>query len=93
MKKEDLIEKVQECFPNATKKDAKACVEAIFDGVFGALADGDRAYIPGFGSFTVIERAARDGVNPRTGKKMKIAAMKTPKFTPAKALRDAVKAA
>jgi DNA-binding protein HU-beta len=93
MKKDDLIKRMMVWFPSFSKKDAKFCVEEVFDAIFGALADGGEFVMPKFGKFHIAKRAERNGVNPRTGEKITIEAMKAPKFTPAKALRDAVKAA
>ncbi|MGO9903093.1 MAG: HU family DNA-binding protein [Solirubrobacteraceae bacterium] len=57
------------------------------------LADGDEVNVPGFGKFTVTDRAARQGRNPQTGETIQIAASQTPKFSPAGALKTALKAA
>ena len=55
-------------------------------------AEGDKVQLVGFGTFEVSERAAREGRNPQTGKTMKIAACKAPKFKAGKALKDEVNA-
>ena len=73
-----------------SKKDAEAAVAATFDAITAALADGDKVALVGFGTFAVKERAARQGVNPRTGEKVTIAAAKAPAFKAGKALKDAV---
>lgn len=75
-----------------TKKDTDAAVKAFVDTVSSSLAKGDPVQLVGFGTFTVAERAERMGRNPQTGKQQKIAASKTPKFKPGKALKDAVNA-
>lgn len=74
-----------------SKKDADAAVAAVFDAIKGALADGEKVSLVGFGTFEVKERAARTGLNPRTKEKIEIAASKAPAFKAGKALKDAVK--
>lgn len=73
-----------------SKKDAEAAVAAVVDAVTGALADGEKVSLVGFGTFEVKERAARTGLNPRTKEKIEIAASKAPAFKAGKALKDAV---
>jgi len=73
------------------KKQATEAVEAVFDTITKALARGEEVAMPGFGAFKVAKRAARMGVNPKTGEKIQIAASIKPKFRAAKALKDAVK--
>lgn len=72
------------------KAQVSRVVEAMFDGISDALKKGEEARFPGFGSFKVAERAARQGKNPRTGETIQIAASKQPKFTAGKGLKDAV---
>ena len=74
-----------------TKKTADDAVETVFETITSALAKGDEVAISGFGTFVTKKRAARMGVNPRTGEKIQIAATTTPKFRAGKALKDAVK--
>ena len=73
-----------------SKKDADAAVSAVVDAITEALADGDKVSLVGFGTFAVKERAARTGINPRTGESVAIAASKAPAFKAGKALKDAV---
>ena len=73
-----------------TKKDATAALDAFTETVTKALKKGDKIQLVGFGTFEVTKRAAREGKNPQTGEKIKIAACKAPKFKPGKALKDAV---
>lgn len=89
MNKTELIAAVAE---NAalSKKDAEKAVNVIVDAIKGALADGDKVQLVGFGTFEVRERGARTGKNPRTGEAIKIAASKVPAFKAGKALKDAV---
>ena len=64
--------------------------DAVFAAITAALKSGDDVRITGFGSFSVTDRPARDGRNPRTGETLTIAASKVVKFTVGKALKDAV---
>ena len=73
-----------------TKKDAEAAVKAFTDVVAQELKKGGKVQLVGFGTFEVSKRAAREGRNPQTGKTMKIAASKAPKFKAGKALKDLV---
>ena len=73
-----------------SKKDAEKALKAFTDIVADELKKGEKIQLVGFGTFEVAERAARDGRNPLTGKAMKIAASKAPKFKAGKALKDAV---
>ena len=74
-----------------SKKDSEAAVKAFVDVVSGALKDGDKVQLVGFGTFEVSERSARTGRNPQTGEEIKIAASRTPRFKAGKALKDMVK--
>ena len=74
-----------------TKKSAEDAVDAVFDAIMQSLGKGEEVTIAGFGAFVVKKRAARMGVNPRTGEKLQIGATVTPKFRAGKALKDAVK--
>ena len=88
MTKQDLVNEVAGV--GMTKKQAAAAVDAIFDAIKDALADGDKVSLVGFGSFSIKKRKAREGRNPRTGAPLKIPAKKVPVFKPGKALKDAV---
>jgi len=72
------------------KADASKAVDAVLEGITDALKDGTEVRLVGFGTFTVAERAASEGRNPRTGEKIDIPASKQPKFKAGKALKDAV---
>ncbi|MCL2109023.1 MAG: HU family DNA-binding protein [Oscillospiraceae bacterium] len=89
MTKADLITSVAQK-AEITKKDADAAVTAFIDSITEALKNGDKVQLVGFGSFEVRTRAAREGVNPQTQKKIKIPASKVPAFKAGKALKDAV---
>ncbi|MFJ7826237.1 bacterial nucleoid protein Hbs [Psychrobacillus sp. OK028] len=90
MNKTELVNSVAEA-TELSKKDATKAVEAVFESIQTALADGEKVQLIGFGNFEVRERAARKGRNPQTGKEIDIAASKVPAFKPGKALKDAVK--
>ncbi|MBX2868545.1 MAG: HU family DNA-binding protein [Acidiferrobacterales bacterium] len=89
MNKAELIDAVATS-ANLTKTDAGEAVDAIFDSISKALADGDSVSLVGFGTFSVSDRAARSGRNPRTGETISIAATRVPKFKAGKGLKDAV---
>ena len=74
-----------------SKKEAEKVVNATFDVITDSLKKGDKVALVGFGNFEVRARAAREGKNPQTGAKIKIAATKVPAFKAGKALKDAVK--
>ena len=88
MTKQDLVNQVAGV--GMTKKQAASAVDAVLDAIKDALAAGDKVSLVGFGSFSVKERAAREGRNPRTGEPLKIAAKKVAVFKPGKALQEAV---
>lgn len=90
MNKTELVEAVATA-SELSKKDAGKAVEAVFDTITSALANGEKVQLIGFGNFEVRERAARKGRNPQTGKEIEIAATKVPAFKPGKALKEAVK--
>ena len=73
-----------------SKKDAEKAINAVVASITGALADGDKVQLVGFGTFEVRERGARTGKNPRTGEAINIAASKVPAFKAGKALKDTV---
>jgi DNA-binding protein HU-beta len=89
MTKNELISAVADT-SRITKTDAAKAVEATFDIITGALKGGDEVKLIGFGTFTVVDRKAREGRNPRTGQPVMIAASKAPKFSAGKGLKDAV---
>ena len=90
MNKADIISQVHEVL-GGTKADAERAVEKVFDSIEGALKDGTQVSVAGFGIFEAKMRAARDARNPRTGEKVRVPAMRVPKFRAAKALKDSVK--
>ena len=91
MNKTELIAAIAEQ-AEISKKDAEKALKAFVDVVTEQLKEGEKVQLVGFGTFEVSERAPREGRNPQTGKTMKIAACKAPKFKAGKALKDAVNA-
>jgi DNA-binding protein HU-beta len=90
MNKSELISVVAEK-AGFTKKDTEKVVNAVFDGISDALAEGDKVQVIGFGTFDVRERKSREGRNPATGDTITIPAVKVPVFKAGKALKDNVK--
>ena len=74
-----------------SKVDAKKSVEAFIKTIEGAVKKGEKVALLGFGSFTVVKKAARKGVNPKTKKPINIPARKVVKFKPGAALAKVVK--
>jgi len=89
MTKNELIAAVADK-TRLSRLDAAAAVEATFDAITATLQTGGEVKIMGFGNFKVVERAARDGRDPRTGAPVKIEASKRPRFSAGKGLKDAV---
>lgn len=89
MNKRELIETVSSK-AEITKKEADSVVNATLDAIIEGLVKEGKVIIPGFGSFEVRNKTAREARNPRTGEKIKIAAKKAPAFKPGKAMKDAV---
>ena len=89
MNKTELVAAMAEN-AGVSKKDAEKTLKAFVDVVTAELKKGEKVQLVGFGTFEVSERAAREGRNPQTGKTMKIAASKAPKFKAGKALKDIV---
>ena len=73
-----------------TRKDAEKAVKAFVDVVTEELKKGEKVQVVGFGTFEVVERAAREGRNPHTGEPMPIAASRAPKFKAGKVRKDAL---
>jgi DNA-binding protein HU-beta len=91
MTKKELSEVLFEKMGIETKKKSEEIVEFLFDTITKTMTRGEEVAISGFGTFKVAKRAARQGVNPRTGEKIQIAASVKPKFRAGKALKEAVK--
>lgn len=91
MKKDGLVDAVMQAANLETKKQAQQAVEAFLDTIVKTLGRGEEVAITGFGTFRVVKRAARMGINPKTGEKIQIAASTKPKFKAGKGLKEAVK--
>lgn len=91
MNKTQLVDVVAKA-AGMKKKEAEVAVEAVFDAIADALADGDKVQIIGFGTFEAKVQAEREGRNPLTGEKITIAACKRPAFSASQALKDKVNA-
>jgi len=89
MNKTDLIQRLADQH-QLSKAEAGRILDTLLDTVVTAVKKGDAVTIPGFGSFKQHARAARNGVNPSTGDKIKIPAAKLPKFTPGATFKTAV---
>jgi DNA-binding protein HU-beta len=89
MNKSQLIEAVASD-SGLTKTDSARAIDSLLDTVTRTLKKGDDVSITGFGKFSVVKRAARQGVNPRTGERVKIKASKAPKFSAGAGLKQAV---
>lgn len=88
MNKAELINEMAEVL--ASKQQATAALNCIMDTIETVLKANDTLTLPGFGSFKVHARKARNGVNPKTGEKITIAASKVPKFVASKKLNEAI---
>ena len=89
MNKSELVDAVA-TKTGLTKVQASEAVDAVLGSVQDALKDGLTVGLVGFGTFSVADRAARTGRNPRTGDEIQIPAARLPKFKPGKGLKDAV---
>lgn len=90
MNKTELIDAIAAKVDGISKTNIAAVVDATVASITGALKSGDKVQLIGFGTFETRQRAAREGRNPKTGAKLKIAASKTPAFSAGKSLKDAV---
>ncbi len=89
MNKSELIDAIA-ASADLSKADAGRALDAVVESVTGALKNGDQVSLVGFGTFSVKQRAARTGRNPRTGEEIQIKAANVPGFKAGKALKDAV---
>ena len=90
MNKTELIEKIA-VGAELSKADAKKALEATIEAIKNALVEGDKIQLIGFGTFSVSERPAREGINPATKEKITIAPKKVAKFKAGAELADAIK--
>lgn len=89
MRKQDLIREVAQATSQSEAASTKA-VNAVFDAIETALANGEEVSISGFGAFRVVERSSRQGLNPQTREPMTIEARKSPVFRPGTQLKRSV---
>ena len=89
MNKNDLVSAVASS-AGMSKSDSAKAVDGVFEAISGALSSGGDVRIVGFGTFSVANRKATTGRNPRTGQAIQIPASKQPKFKAGKGLKDAV---
>jgi DNA-binding protein HU-beta len=91
VKKAELVDKISSS-AKITKSQANDALNAALDTIKKALKkDGEKVTLVGFGTFSTVKRKARTGRNPRTGKEIRIPAMRVPKFSPGKAFKGAIK--
>ena len=90
MNKTEFVEHVAHR-TGADRAQAAATVDAVLAVIEETLARGGEVSISGFGKFQFADRAARQGVNPRTGEAIEIAAARVPKFTAGSGLKNAIK--
>ncbi|MDA9207376.1 integration host factor subunit beta [Octadecabacter sp.] len=88
MIRSELIEKIAEENPHLYQRDVERIVNTIFDSIIEAMAQGDRVELRGFGAFSVKQRDARLGRNPRTGEAVQVEEKHVPFFKTGKLLRD-----
>lgn len=87
--KADLVEEVSQT-TGLTRNDSEEAVETIFERIIGALQQGDKIEIRGFGSFRTRQRRARVGRNPKTGARVEVPPKRVPFFKPSRELREYV---
>ena len=90
MQKTDFVKSVADR-ANVSQKEAKQVIDAALDIIAESLKGGEKVTLTGFGTFEVRQRQEREGVNPQTRQKIKIAATKTPGFSASSTLKEAVK--
>mgnify|MGYP000175947873 CR=1 FL=1 len=88
MIRSELIQKIADENPHLYQRDVERIVNTIFDEVTSAISRGDRVELRGFGAFSVKQRDARVGRNPRTGETVKVDEKHVPFFKTGKLLRD-----
>jgi DNA-binding protein HU-beta len=90
MNRADLVTRISKD-AEITKRQAEKALNALVDSVQEALSKGDSVTLVGFGTFSVMSRAARKGRNPQTGREIFIPSSKTPKFKAGKSLRESIR--
>jgi integration host factor subunit beta len=88
MIRSELIAKISEDNPHLFQRDVEKIVNTIFEEIVSAMARGDRVELRGFGAFSVKQRDARTGRNPRTGESVEVDEKHVPFFKTGKLLRD-----
>ena len=88
MTKSQLIQRMAELNPHLYQRDVERIVSTIFDEISEALAQGNRVELRGFGAFSVKQRDARQGRNPRTGESVQVEKKVVPFFKTGKKLRE-----
>ncbi len=88
MIKSELVTQIAQANPHLYQRDVERIVNTVFDEISSALARGDRVELRGFGAFSVKERPARTGRNPRTGEPVHVKAKRVPFFKTGKEMRE-----
>lgn len=88
MIRSELIQKIADDNPHLTQRHVERIVNTVFEEIISALSRGDRVELRGFGAFSVKERDARQGRNPRTGESVAVDEKRVPFFKTGKLLRD-----
>ncbi|MDF1873519.1 integration host factor subunit beta [Vannielia sp.] len=88
MIRSELIQKIADENPHLNQRDVEKIVNTIFEEIIGAMSEGDRVELRGFGAFSVKQRDARVGRNPRTGEAVDVEEKHVPFFKTGKLLRD-----
>lgn len=88
MTKSELVQRIAERNPHLFIRDVERIVDTVFDTISSALVEGNRVELRGFGAFSVKERDARVGRNPRTGDSVKVPPKKMPFFKTGKLLHE-----
>lgn len=92
MIKSELIQRIAQENPHLYQRDVERIINTVFNEIGTALARGDRVELRGFGAFSVKERPARTGRNPRTGAPVNVEAKRVPFFKTGKELREQLNA-
>lgn len=90
MTRSELISRIVERYPHLLQRDVEHIVSTIFEEITEALSNGQRVELRGFGAFSVKERNARTGRNPRTGEAVEVGAKNAPTFKAGKKLREMI---
>jgi integration host factor subunit beta len=88
MTKSELIARLAEVNPHLYQRDVERIVTTVFEEITAALVNGDRVELRGFAAFSIKERAARMGRNPRTGEAVRVDSKLIPYFKTGKLLRE-----